>query len=87
MSLSHLSEESLNSRFKEVMRRIDALEVRLAKMLEARNERKIEQSAERINDKLDAVLELLNLRQGTTGPDNQTQPEQAGLPHSKNSSG
>jgi uncharacterized coiled-coil protein SlyX len=86
MSLSHLSEENLGRRFKEIMRRIDVLEVKLTeqvKILEARNDRTIGQLDERINDKLDAVLELLNARQGTTVPDEQAQPEKARFPPSK----
>ena len=72
MSLSHLSEENLGRRFKEIVRRIDFLEVKLteqARTLETRNDTRMNQLDERINHKLDAILELLNARQETTVPD------------------
>ena len=62
--MAPLSEEFLRASFQGIVRRIHDLEGNLFQRftLEACNDRKINQLEERINHKLDAILELLNAR-------------------------
>ena len=62
----HLSEEYITGSFRKIGERFDALEQRLphqTRELENHTDAKIKQFEERISQKLDAILELLDARQ------------------------
>ena len=67
-----LGEDSLGSRFQNIERRINELEVKLAEGIrihEAHNDRKMNQLEEHIDFKLDAIFKLLNAHLGKRVPD------------------